>query len=403
MEYEKKQRIYKTIMLVVLVAVITFVVATVMTYNKIGATTKIKYVMVGGNTDTSATSGILSRLKTVVDKYYLNEYDEQKMNEAAAKGYIEGIGDEYSEYITAEEYEKFSEDIYGSFMGIGIYFGKTAENEMLIISPIEGSVAEKAGIKAGDIITKVDDYEVTQDSTTTEVSDKIRGEEGKKVTLEIIREDEKMTFEMTRENVKLHYVKTEVLENNVGYISLVSFDDKTSEEFKTKLEELLNQNIKSLIIDLRNNGGGIVQEATTIADYFLDKGQRIIITKDKEGKEEITLSKQDKITDIPVVVLVNGYTASSAEILTSALRDNNRAKVVGVKTYGKGVIQNVYRLSDGSAIKLTTHEYYTALGNKLNKIGIYPTEEVELPDGVNVYNIPRDKDTQLQKAMELLK
>lgn len=401
MEYEKKQRIYKTIMLVILVAVITFIVTTVMLYNKIGGNSgNVKYVMIGG--DSSSTS-LISRLKNVVDKYYLGDTDEKKMSESAAKGYIEGLEDEYSEYITAEEYAEFSQEIYGSFVGIGIYFGKNTNDEMMVVSTIENSAAEKAGLQSGDIITKVDDYEVTTDSTTSEVSAKIKGEEGTKVKMEILREGEKMTFEITRENVKLHYVKAEILDNNIGYITVSSFDEGTADEFKNKLEELQSKNVKSLIIDLRNNGGGIVQEATQIADYLLDKDQKIIITKDKQGKEEITLSKEDKITDLPVVVLVNGYTASSSEILASALKDNNRAKVVGTKTYGKGVIQNVYRLTDGSALKLTTHEYYTAIGNKINKLGITPTEEVELPDGVNVYNMPRDKDTQLKKAIELLK
>lgn len=400
MEREKVQRIYKTIMLVVLVAVITFIGTTVLVYNKLGGLSGIKYVMIG---DDGGSSSLLSRLKTVVDKYYLGEYDEEKMKEEAAKGYIEGLGDEYSEYITAEEYEEFSKEVYGSFIGIGIYYGKTIDDEMVIVETIGNSAAEKAGLQAGDIITKVDDFEVTESTSTDEVSDRIKGEEGTQVSIEVLREEQKLTFNITRENVKLHYIKAEVLENNIGYMKVTSFDEETSEEFKTRLEELLSQNVKSLIIDLRNNGGGIVQEATKIADYLLDKGQKIIITKDKEGNEEITYSEQDKITDLPIVVLTNGYTASSAEILASALKDNNRAQIVGIKTYGKGVIQNVYRLTDGSALKLTTQEYYTALGNKLNEIGIEPNVEVELPDGVNIYNVPEEQDTQLQKAIELLK
>lgn len=400
MEREKVQRIYKTIMLVVLVAVITFIGTTVLVYNKLGGSSGIKYVMIG---DDGGSSSLLSRLKTVVDKYYLGEYDEEKMKEEAAKGYIEGLGDEYSEYITAEEYEEFSKEVYGSFIGIGIYYGKTIDDEMVIVETIGNSAAEKAGLQAGDIITKVDDFEVTESTSTDEVSDKIKGQEGTQVSIEVLREEQKLTFNITRENVKLHYIKAEVLENNIGYMKVTSFDEETSQEFKTRLEELLSQNVKSLIIDLRNNGGGIVQEATQIADYLLDKGQKIIITKDKEGNEEITYSEQDKITDLPIVVLTNGYTASSAEILASALKDNNRAQIVGIKTYGKGVIQNVYRLTDGSALKLTTQEYYTALGNKLNEIGIEPNVEVELPDGVNIYNIPEEQDTQLQKAVELLK
>ena len=403
MEYEKKQRIYKTVMLIVLVAVITFMVTTVTIYNKLGDTSNIKYVLVGGDENTSERNGTISNLKSVVEKYYLGEYDEAKMNDYAAKGYIAGLGDEYSEYITAEEYEEFSQEVYGSFIGIGIYFGKDANNKMVVVEPIGNSPAEKAGIKPGDYITKVDNYEITEESTATQVSDKIKGEAGTKVKLEVQRGEEKLTFEITRESIKLHYIETEVLEDNIGYISITSFDEGTANEFKTKLEDLISKNVKSLIIDLRNNSGGIVQEATQMADYLLDKDKTIIITKDKDGKEEVTKSKQDKLTDLPIVVITNSQTASSAEILASALKDNDRAKVVGKKTYGKGVIQNVYRLADGGALKLTTSEYYTALGNKINGVGVYPTDEVELPDGVNIYSVTREKDTQLDKAIELLK
>ena len=403
MEYGKLQKVYKTIMLIVLVAIITFMITTVGIYNKIGDTSNVKYVLVGGDANNSNSIGILSKLKTAVEKYYLGEYDEKTMNDYAAKGYIAGLGDEYSEYITAEEYEEFSKEVYGSFVGIGIYFGKDVNGKMVIVEPIGNSPAEKAGLLAGDYITKVDDYVVTDESTTTDVSDRIKGKEGTKVKIEILREENTFTFEIIRENVKLHYIETEVLENNIGYISVSSFDSGTADEFKTKLEDLLAKKVKSLIIDLRNNGGGIVQEATQIADYLLDKDKTIIITKDKAGNQEITKTKQNKLTDLPIVVITNAQSASASEILVSALKDNERAKVVGIKTYGKGVIQNVYKLSDGSALKLTTDEYYTPLGDKINGIGITPTETVELPDGVNIYSVPREKDTQLDKAIEVLK
>ena len=399
MSYEKKQRIYKTIMLVVLVAVISFISATVMMYNQMDGAEKIKYVMVGDD----AKSDTLSRLQSVVSKYYLGEYDEEKMETEAAKAYIAGMGDIYSEYISAEEYDEFNTDVTGSLIGIGIYFGKTETNEMLIVEPISNSVAEKAGLLAGDIITKVDNYIVTVDSTTNDVADKIKGEVGTQVTLEVFRDGETKSFTMTRENVKLHYVETEMLENNIGYMNLVSFDADTSEEFKTKLEDLIAKGAKSLILDLRNNGGGIVQEATAIADYFLEKDKNIIVVKDKEGKEEITKTKQDKLTDLPLVVITNSQTASSAEILVSALKDNGRAQIVGIKTFGKGVIQNVYKLSDGSALKLTTHEYYTANGDKINGLGIAPNHEIQVPEGANIYTLTREEDTQLDKAIELLK
>ena len=376
-------------------------------YNKIGDVNKTKYVIVGNQegkeNPTDEVSANLKKLKGVIDKYYLGEYDENKLNEWAAKGYVAGLGDEYSEYITPDEYEDFSQDIYGSFVGIGIYFGKDVNNDMLIVSTIENSVAERAGIKGGDLIKKVDDYEVTAESTTSDLSDKIKGEAGTTVKLEVLRGEETLTFEMVREVVKLHYIKSEVLNDNIGYIKVLSFDENTANEFKEKLEELLSKNVKGLILDLRNNGGGIVQEATKIADYFLDKDKVIISTKDKSGKESITKTEMDKLTELPLVVLTNGYTASSSEILASALKENDRAKIIGEKTYGKGVIQNVYRLLTGGALKLTTSEYYTAKGNKINEIGVEPTEEVKLPEEANIYNVEREQDTQLDRAIEILK
>ncbi|MBQ9297794.1 MAG: S41 family peptidase [Clostridia bacterium] len=406
MEQDKRQRIYKTIMLMILVAVITFIATTVLIYNKIGDSNKTKYVIVGnqdGKGSMDEISANLTRLKGVIDKYYLNEYDEEDLNEWAIKGYVAGLGDEYSEYITPKEYEDFSQDIYGSFIGIGIYFGKDVNNNMLIVSTIENSAAEKAGLKGGDLIKKVDDYVVTEESETSELSNKIKGQEGTTVKLEVLRGEETLTFEIVRENVKLHYIKSEVLENNIGYIKIVSFDENTASEFKVKLEELLSKNIKGLILDLRNNGGGIVQEATQIADYFLDKDKVIISTRDKNGKENVTKAEENKLTDVSLVLLTNGYTASSSEILASALKENDRAKIIGEKTYGKGVIQNVYRLLNGGALKLTTQEYYTAGGNKINEIGVEPTEEVKLPEDANEYNVEREQDTQLQRAIEILK
>ena len=407
MKEDTKQRIYRTIMLMIFVAVITFIGTTAYIYNKIGDANKTKYVIVGNQegkeNPTDEVSANLKRLKGVIDKYYLGEYDEDKLNEWAAKGYVAGLGDEYSEYITPDEYEDFSQDIYGSFVGIGIYFGKDVNNEMLIVSTIENSVAERAGIKGGDLIKKVDDYEVTAESTTSDLSDKIKGEAGTTVKVEVLRGEETLTFEMVREVVKLHYIKSEVLNDNIGYIKVLSFDENTANEFKEKLEELLSKNVKGLILDLRNNGGGIVQEATKIADYFLDKDKVIISTKDKSGKESITKTEMDKLTELPLVVLTNGYTASSSEILASALKENDRAKIIGEKTYGKGVIQNVYRLLTGGALKLTTSEYYTAGGNKINQIGVEPTEEVKLPEDANMYNVEREQDTQLKRAIEILK
>ena len=194
------------------------------------------------------------------------------------------------------------------------------------------------------------------------------------------------------------------MQNNIGYIEFSSFDEGTANEFKAKFEELSKQGIKSLIIDLRNNGGGIVDEALEIADYILAKDDVILYEVDKNNKEKIEKAKNDPIINMPIVVLTNENTASSSEILAGALKDHNKAKIVGKKTYGKGVIQQLLTLPDGSGLKITAEEYLTPNKTKINKIGIEPDEKVELPDTVkNVLTIEEKDDTQLQKAIEMLK
>ncbi len=236
------------------------------------------------------------------------------------------------------------------------------------------------------------------------ISSKIKGEEGTKVKLQIIRGEETLEFEVSREKIIVNQVEGKTLENNIGYIQIPSFDETTSSEFKTKFEELQKQNIKSLVIDLRNNGGGIVSEALKIADFIADKDSVLLYEVDKNGKETVKKSENDPIVNMPIIVLVNGNTASSSEILAGALKDLGKAKIVGTKTYGKGVIQEILTLPDGSGLKITTEEYQTPNRNKIHKKGIEPDENVELKDTVtNETQVEEKDDTQLQKAIEMLK
>ena len=194
------------------------------------------------------------------------------------------------------------------------------------------------------------------------------------------------------------------MENNIGYIQIPSFDETTSSEFKTKFEELQKQNIKSLVIDLRNNGGGIVSEALKIADFIADKDSVLLYEVDKNGKETVKKSENDPIVNMPIIVLVNGNTASSSEILAGALKDLGKAKIVGTKTYGKGIIQELHQLSDGSGLKITVSEYYTPNHNAIHKIGITPDVEIDLSEDVKQQTTIQEKDdNQLQKAIEILK
>ena len=235
------------------------------------------------------------------------------------------------------------------------------------------------------------------------ISDYIKGEEGSTVNLVIERNGERKTFDIVRERINTNPITIEMLENNIGYLKLPSFDEGTADDFEAKVKELQAEGAKKLIIDLRNNGGGIVGEATDIADMLLEKGKTIISTVDNQDEKEVTFSEKDPTFTMDVIVLVNENSASASEILACSLQDNERAKIVGTKTYGKGIIQTLLSLTDGSGLKITTEEYYTPKGTTIHKVGITPDEVVELPDTVtSIYAVEREQDTQLQKAMELL-
>ena len=401
MKEEKNQRIYKVVMLVILTVLITAIITTVAVYNTL-SNTNVKYITTSG--DNSKISKTLQYYKSFIKEKYFGEMDEDKMLESAIKGYVEGLGDEYSEYITKEEMEDYMADATGKYVGIGVYISNnTKTNQIVVLAPMEGSPAEKAGIKSGDVISKVDGIEYKGEELS-EASSKMKGEEGTKVKIEITRDEQKIELEVERKTIKVNHVEGKVLDNNIGYIQISTFDDGCYEEFKEKYNELSSKNIKSLIIDLRNNGGGIVDESINIADMMVDKDKTLLITAAKGGKEETTKSKTQKVIDMPIVFLVNEHTASASEILTVAVKENlENVKVVGTKTYGKGVIQSIFTLSDGSGIKLTTNEYYTPNHNTINKVGITPDYEIEFPSGESIYSIDEEKDPQLQKAIELLK
>lgn len=405
-QQERTQRIYKVIMLVVLTAFITFMITSLSLYTYF--TNNSAYTLVTGESNSTYTklTDYLSKIKSIIQKNYLwqDKIDETKLEEGAIAGYVEGLGDKYTEYISKDEMKEFTEDITGSFVGIGIYMVADEESQKIIVYyPIPDSPAEKAGIKAGDIIVSVDGVEYGYEEFNI-IADHIKGKAGTNVKLVIERDGKKMDFEIKREKIEINPITTKILDNKIGYLNLPSFDTDSADKFKEKVDELLKQDAESLIIDLRNNGGGIVDESTEIADYFLDKGKTIMTTKDNKNNEEVTTSKSNKIYDLPVVILVNENTASASEILTASLKDNGKAKVIGTKTYGKGVIQTVLTLSDGSGLKITTAEYFTPNGTEINEKGIEPDIKVELPDTVkSVYSVSDDDDTQLKKAIEELK
>ena len=400
MEENKKTKIYKIIMLVILVAFITFLLTSIGFYQYFTNGNNVN-LLINSSSENSSIEDELKKYRALIDKYYLGEVNEEDLKEGAIAGYIEGLGDKYTEYISKEDMEEYMQDTMGNFVGIGIYMvNDTETNKIMVLSPIKGSPAEKAGILPGDYILKINGESYTGEDNSIAAT-KIKGEEGSTVKLEILRGTETLNFEIKRENIIVNPVEGKVLENNIGYIEFTSFDENTAEEFKNKFEELQKSNIKSLIIDLRNNGGGLVDQALEIAGYIADKGSVLLYEVDKNNNEEIKKSDSDPIINMPIVLLVNENTASSSEILAGALKDLGKAKIVGTKTYGKGVIQELLTLSDGSGLKITSQKYLTPNKTEINNVGIEPNETVELPDTVeNILNVDEKDDTQLQKLLK---
>ncbi len=401
MEKQKKYKIYRMIMIIALTIFITFMVTSISLYTYF---TKNPLAISSSSSDSTKLATKLEKYKEIINKYYLGEVDENKLQEGAIKGYIEGLDDPYTEYISKEDMDSYLDDTMGNFVGIGIYMIKNTQSDRIqVLSTIKGSPAEKAGIQAGDLIISVDGIEYKADDMTT-ASNNIKGEEGTSVTVEILRGAQNLKFDIKREKVKVNQVEGKVLSDNIGYIKFTSFDETTAEDFKAKYEELAKQNIKSLIIDLRNNGGGIVDQALEIADYMTDKDSVLLYEVDKNNKETVKKAKEDAIINMPIIILTNENTASASEILAGALKDLGKAKTVGTTTYGKGVIQQILKLNDGSGLKITIEEYQTPNRNKINKVGIEPDEKVELPETVtNPLIVKENEDTQLQKAIEMLK
>ena len=388
MENNQKNRIYKVTMLVILTAIITFMVTSIGMYNYFSNLTLSQ--------DTDAISNKIEKVKRKLEEYYIGDFDTNKMIETAVKGYVEGVGDEYTEYLTLDEYDDLLISVTGDYVGIGIYMYQNNDGNIVVLSPMENSPAEEAGLEAGDIIVSINGEKCTEMDLNIAAS-KIKGEKGSTVELEIIRNNETIKKTVERRNVEIKDSTSRVIDGNIGYIGLSTFDEGCAKNIESYLEEFKGQNINSVIIDLRNNTGGIVTEAIDFAELFVKKGDVIMRSYNKTDKETVYKSSSKKTVDMKVVLLVNEYSASATEIVTAALKDNNIATVVGTRTYGKGVMQEVLPMFNGaSALKVTVEEFKTPNGDKINKVGITPDIEVE-------DNLETDEEEKLQKAVEILK
>ena len=356
------------------------------------------------NLTSAAVEDKITEIETLVQKYYLNEIDTEQVENYLYKGMIAGLDDAYAAYYTKEEYQSMMDSTNGSYYGIGVEMSQNMTTGIITITRVfEGSPAEEAGLLPGDVIYKVQDTEVTGEDLTKVVS-MVKGAEGTTVPISVAREGESdyLTFDVERRTIEIATVEHRMLDGNIGYISIASFDDVTVNQFLTALEDLENQGETALIIDLRNNGGGLVSSAGSILDRLLPEGL-IVYTEDKYGNREELKSDAENYFDKPLAVLVNGNSASASEIFAGAIKDYGIGTLVGTQTFGKGIVQKVYPLSDGTAVKLTVSKYYTPKGNNIHGIGITPDVEVELDaDVANAITIPEEKDNQLQKAVEIL-
>ncbi|WP_237036547.1 S41 family peptidase [Mediannikoviicoccus vaginalis] len=351
-----------------------------------------------------------NQMKAVIDKYFLFDVDERKLEDGVYKGLFKGLNDPYSEYLTKEEFDSFKQSTSGEYKGIGIFITVTEDNLIQVVSPIKDSPAFKAGIKPDDIIYSVNG-KVYPGDKLNEATAIMKGKDGDEVKLVIKRKNstgayDSIDMDLKVEKIKLLTVESKVIDD-LGYLHISQFGEHTYKEFTENYEELKSQNVKGIIIDLRNNPGGLKDSCVKIADYLLPEGP-IVKTVDKNKKEEVDMSDA-KEENIPMVVLINGGSASASEILSGAIKDYKKATIVGENSYGKGIVQTIapaksFGIDDNGAIKLTVQEYFTPKDNKIHEIGVKPDIEVKLPDDIINFGPDFiDTDTQLQKAIEILK
>ncbi len=371
-------------------------------------------VLVTGGKGLSVAQGILSRdmsaeqkIKTIqkyVDRYYVEDVDKKEMEEMMYMGLVSGLGDPYTSYIPADNLQDFIDDAKGEFVGIGIEYTKTvSDNAVLVASVVEGSPAEKAGLLPNDRITKIDGESVAP-MESQEIQNRIKGEEGTTVNVTVFRESTAETLEISlvRAQIETTTVKGKMMDNGIAYIKITSFKENTYDQFMKVYKEMKKQNMKGLVIDLRNNLGGLVNVVSKIADELVPEGT-LVYTVDKQGNREDTISDANCI-DVPLTLLVNEYSASSSEILAGAVQDMGVGKLIGTQTFGKGLVQGLYFLKDGSALKITIQKYYTPKGVCIQGTGITPDYEVQLPEEYwYTVVVPEEEDTQLQKAIEVVK
>ncbi len=349
----------------------------------------------------------LSLLKMLIDTYYLDEVDPEIFATGIYRGFIASLNDPYSTYYTKEEYSNLLESSSGVYYGIGAVVSQDVKTGIItVVKPYEGTPAYNAGLLPNDIIYKVNGEEVTG-KDLTEVVSKIKGKEGTEVVITIYRDgvDEPMDFTIVRQKINIPTIEFEMLDsrNKIGYIQITEFDEITVSQFSDAVSRLERKGMKGLIIDVRDNPGGLLNSVVKILDRLIYKGL-LVYTEDKNGQREEKYADDSKQFNKPIVVLINENSASASEIFAGALQDYEKATIVGTTSFGKGIVQSVIPLTDGTAVKLTISKYYTPKGRNIHGTGITPDVEIELDEELKkMVTIPHDQDNQLQKAIEIIK
>lgn len=341
-------------------------------------------------------------IEELINAYYLDEIDGQKVEDTMYTGMVAGLEDPYSVYYSKEELESMEESISGAYSGIGATLTQDPDTgELSVVSCFDGTPAQEAGLQPGDVITGWNGKSV-EGMELSELVSKIKTDPEEQLTLEIERDGETLEVELTRREVQIPTVEYEMLDNQIGYIRLVEFDEVTADQFKEALEDLENQNMEKLIIDVRNNPGGVLQVVCDMLDQLLPEGL-IVYTEDKNGnRKEYTSDEEHQFTK-PLAVLANENSASASEIFAGAIQDYGIGTIVGTTTFGKGIVQRTFYLSDGTGVKLTVAKYYTPKGHDIHKKGITPDVEIKLDEELkNQSSISHEEDNQLQKAIEVL-
>ena len=404
-DYDKDKTISNILMVVIvalITAIVTFSLVTIITpmLNKDEDTH-----IVQSNISSTEMDKYADRIKQALDRIssqYVEDVDIEKLVDGAIEGMAQATDDPYTRYVSEEEYQEMLTEGTGVYSGIGVHVTyDKASDKIMVLGLMPEGPAIKNDIKSGDLITSVDDTAVTK-ATYNDCIDKLKGEKGTSVKITIQRGAEIIQKEIVREDINENNVSSEILNENIGYIRIWSFDNGVYNQFNDAYTNLRNNNISSLIIDLRDNPGGLVSDTINIAKLLLPECDIVKLVY-KDGYEKVYKSDNKDEINIPLVVLVNSRSASASEILSGAIKDSGKGILIGNKTYGKGIVQTVEKLGDKGALSITTSKYYTASGVEIHKNGIEPNISVDLPEDLkNEIAIPKDKDTQLQRAIEYI-